>query len=105
MSKQYSIISCNAELGVITVQFNPCVIVLPIDENGNVPTGDALESLINSCVPAYNEFASPKDPTTVINNFSEIESIVAVPTTNGKNMITRHESFSDYTPSNVKVWF
>jgi hypothetical protein len=72
----YKIIHADAGTGTITVQIDPMVIVLPIDESGNVPTGEALDLIIYDCIPSYNSNVQPKDPETIIANWSEIEDLV-----------------------------
>lgn len=75
----YKIIHADEATGTITVQVSPIVITLPLDENNNVPAGDALSLLIYDCIPAYNETVAPKDPSVKIANWDQIESLVAAP--------------------------
>jgi len=75
----YKIIHADEATGTITIQVSPIVITLPLDENNNVPAGEALSLLVYDCIPAYNENVTPKDPSVKIANWDQIESLVDAP--------------------------
>ena len=77
----YKIIHADETTGTITVQVDPIVIVLPLDENNNVPVGEDLDLLISNCIPSYNENVKLKDPEVKISNWSEISGVYEEPST------------------------